>query len=315
MLSNKLDPAARGVLEMMAGMGGPPLETLPVAEARALREGMLAMAGEPAPVAGVEDRVIPGPGGAPLTVRIYTPRGDTSARPAFVYFHGGGWVIGDLETHDNVCRELTRRSGAVGIAVEYRLSPEAKFPAGVEDCFAAAKWVADNAAKLGIDADRISVAGDSAGGNMATVVSMKCRDEAGPALALQILIYPWLDLGDVQTASRIEFKEEHFLTVTGLQWFAGHYLVNIEDVAHPHASPFRAENLRDLPPALIITAECDPLCGEGEAYGQRLKQAGVPVTYTRYRGMIHGFFSMMGAIPASYRAVDQVAAAIRIART
>lgn len=314
MRSNKLHPSARAVLEMMESMGRPPLETLSIPEARAMREGMIAMAGEPERVAQVEDRVIPGLGGAPLTVRIYTPEGGTSPRPAFLYFHGGGWVIGDLDTHDNNCRALARRSGAVGIAVDYRLSPEAKFPAAIDDCFAATKWVAANAAKLGIDPTRISVAGDSAGGNMATVVAMKCRDEGGPKLALQALVYPVTDSKNVDTGSRKEFADDHFLTAASMIWFTNQYLAKPEDAVHPHASPLLAENLKGLPPALVITAECDPLRDEGEAYAERLKQSGVSVICTRYPGMIHAFFSMLGAIPESQQAVDQVAAAIRDAR-
>jgi len=314
MRSSKLARSASVVLDMMESAGRPPLEQLTIAEARMSREGMIAMAGQPEPVARVEDRVIPGSGGAPLTVRIYTPEGGSDPKPAFVYFHGGGWVLGDLDTHDNNCRALARRAGAVGIAVDYRLSPEAKFPAAIDDCYAATKWVAANAAKFGVDPNRITVTGDSAGGNMATVVAMKCRDEGGPKLAFQALIYPVTDSKNTNTASRREFADSHFLTAAAMDWFMDKYFSKPEDAAHPHASPLLAENLKGLPPALIITAECDPLRDEGEAYAHRLREAGVPVTYLCYRGMIHAFFSMLGAIPESQQAVDQVAEAIRDAR-
>src|SRR5260370_7289006 len=313
MRSLKLDPAVRHILEGLDALGGPPLEDLPVGEARQAIEGMKALAGEPEAMARVEDLEIPGPGGA-LTMRIYTPEGEASARPGFVYFHGGGWVVCNLDSHDNICRALARRAGAVGIAVDYRLSPEAKFPAAIEDCYVAAEWVAANGARLGLDPGRLAVAGDSAGGNMATVVALKSRDQNGPAIALQALVYPVTDLhGD--THSREEFAEDHFLTRASMDWFFGHYLARPEDASHAHASPLLAGDLRGLPPALVITAECDPLRDEGEAYARRLEQAGVPVTYRCYPGAVHGFFSMLGVLPPAQQPADHITSAHPPART
>lgn len=312
MRSSKLDPGVRAILEFVDAQKNPPLETLPIAQAREGALAMKALAGDPEPVARVEDIQIPGPGG-PLTVRVYTPEGGSAPRPGFVYFHGGGWVICNLETHDNTCRALSRRAGAVGVSVDYRLSPEVKFPAAIEDCYAATVWVAANASRLGIDPARITVAGDSAGGTIATVVALKSRDQKGPAIASQVLVYPVTDLR-ASTASREEFAEDHFLTRAGMEWFTRQYLARPEDALDPYASPLRAEDLRGLPPALVITAECDPLRDEGEAYARRLEQAGVAVEYSCYAGMIHPFFAMLGAVPAAQRAADQAASAIRGAR-
>jgi acetyl esterase len=230
-----------------------------------------------------------------------------------VYFHGGGWVVCDLDTHDVVCRAIARRAGAVVIAVDYRLAPEHKFPAAVVDCYAATVWVAANADRLSIDRNRITVGGDSAGGNLGAVVSLKSRDENGPAIALQAMVYPVTDLSSFATPSYQEFADGYQLTKAEMVWFRDHYLGSLEDARHPHASPLLAADLRGLPPALIITAECDPLRDEGEAYAKRLAAAGVPVTSTRYAGMIHPFFSLSGAIPQALDAIQQVADAVATA--
>jgi acetyl esterase len=198
----------------------------------------------------------------------------------------------------------------VVVAVDYRLAPEHKFPAAVDDSYAATLWVAANAGALGVDPRRIAVGGDSAGGNLAAVVSLKCRDEAGPALALQVLVYPVTNLASFDTGSYRAFAEGYNLTRAEMEWFRASYLDRPEDGKHPHASPLLAANLSGLPPALVITAECDPLRDEGEAYAKRLEQAGVPVTCTRYPGMIHPFFSMPGALTQARKAIEQVAAAI-----
>ena len=313
MLSPKLDPTVRFLLEAIEAQGNPALESLPPAEARRLAaESMKPVEGVREPVRSVEDRRIPGPEGE-IPIRVYTA--DTPApRPALIYFHGGGWVVCDLDTHDVVCTAIAHRAGAVVVAVDYRLAPEYKFPAAVVDCYAATVWVASNAERLGIDPQRISVGGDSAGGNLATVVSLKSRDEHGPAIALEVMVYPVTDLSSFASRSYQEFGEGHQLTKTEMEWFRDHYLSSMEDAANPHASPLLAGDLRGLPPALIITAECDPLRDEGEAYGKRLADAGVPVTCTRYRGMIHPFFSLSGAIPQAFDALQQVADAVRSAR-
>jgi acetyl esterase len=309
MLSPKLDPEIRAVLEAMASQGGPPLETLPVSEARKAGEGLKMLAGEPEQVARVEEQKIRGRAGS-IPIRIYSPEGN-GPFPGVVYFHGGGWVIGDLDTHDNICRAIARRAGAVVVSVDYRLAPEHKFPVPLEDCYDATKWVATNAAKLGIDPSRIAVAGDSAGANMATVIAKKLHDEKGPTLALQILVYPVTKLNSYDTPSHKEFAEDHFLTNSAMRWFAENYLARPEDALNPDASPALISDLRELPPALVITAECDPLRDEGEAYAKRMEEAGVPVTCTRYAGMIHPFFGMLGVSAGARKAMDQVATAIK----
>lgn len=307
-----LDPNVRLLLEAIAAQGGPRLETLPPAEARAAAvEGLKAAAGEPEPVASVEDLRIAGPEGE-IALRIYTPEGD-APRPAMVYFHGGGWVVCDLDTHDAVCRAIARRAGAVAVAVDYRLAPEHKFPAAVVDCYAATQWVAANVGRMGIDPDRITVGGDSAGGNLAAVVSIRSRDEGGPRIAAQALVYPVTDLSSFETPSYREFADGYHLSRAQMEWFRDHYLAKPEDALNWMASPLLAADLAGLPPALIITAECDPLRDEGEAYARRLEQAGVAVTCTRYPGMIHPFFSMSGAIPQGLDAIQQVADVVRTA--
>ena len=313
MLSAKLDPNVRNLLEIVQAMGAAPMETLVPAEARRqATERFKPVAGTPEPVHSVENRRIPGPAGE-IPVRVYTP--DAPApRPAMVYFHGGGWVICDLDTHDVICRAIARRAGAVVVSVDYRLAPESKFPAAVDDCYAATGWVASNAETLGIDRARISVGGDSAGGNLGAAISLKSRDEQGPPIALQAMVYPVTDLSSFSTPSYQEFAESHQLTRNMMEWFRAHYLANIEDAANPYASPLLARDLTGLPPALIITAECDLLRDEGEAYAARLAEAGVQVTCTRYPGMIHPFFSLSGVIPQALDAIQQVADAVRTSR-
>ncbi len=304
--SERLHPEVRALLEMMDAQGAPPLESQDPVEARGARvEGMKMLGGQPIAIGRVEDLSIPGPGGE-IPIRIYSD-GHGGLRPALVYFHGGGFVFGNLDTHDAVCRALAKESGAVVISVDYRLAPEHKFPAAVEDSLAATLWVVANAERLGIDANRIAVGGDSAGGNLATVIAMRCRDAGGPALAAQVLLYPVTDVSSFDTGSHRDFAEGYFLTRGAMEWFTGHYLASDDQKGHPHVSPLRAPNLSGLPPALVITAEFDPLRDEGEAYAQRLQQAGVPVTVTRYPGMIHGFVSMLGVLAGGRQAIKEAA--------
>ena len=309
MTDSRLDPQIVTILNEAEAAGDPPLESLSPVEARqAAIDGLAAWRGEPEPLPGVEDRSIAGPAGE-IRIRIYTP--DTpSPRPALVYFHGGGWVVCDLDTHDVVCRAIARESGATVVAVDYRLAPEHPFPAAVVDCYAATQWVAANAAALGVDSGRIAVGGDSAGGNLAAVISLKSRDEAGPRLALQVMVYPVTDLSSFDTGSYREFAEGYFLTASEMAWFRDHYLARREDALSPQASPLLAKDLQGLPPALVITAECDPLRDEGEAYAKRLEEAGVPVRCTRYAGMVHPFFSLVGGVRQSKEAIAEVAAAV-----
>ena len=309
-LSERLDPEVRALLAMMAAQEAPPLESQDPIEARNSRmEGMKMLGGDPIPLGYVEDFSVPGPAGD-VPVRVYaSERG--GIRPALIYFHGGGFVFGNLDTHDAVCRALAKESGAMVISVDYRLSPEHKFPAAVEDSHAVTMWVAANAERLGVDARRIAVGGDSAGGNLATVIAMRCRDAGGPALASQVLLYPVTDFSSFETASHQELGEGYFLTRAAMEWFCGHYLPSSDLARHPEASPLLAPNLRALPPALVITAEFDPLRDEGEAYAKRLRQAGVPVTMNRYPGMIHGFVSMRGVLAGGRRAIQEAAQFIR----
>lgn len=312
MPSEKVDATVRHLLEAVAAMGAPPLDSMTPEEARLVAANRdPAVNGLPEDVASVEDLCIAGPAGD-IPLRIYRAATD-APRPGLIFFHGGGWVLCGLSTHDVVCRALARRAGATVVSVDYRLAPEHQFPAAVEDAYAATLWVGENLERLGIDPARLSVGGDSAGGNLATVVTLLCRDQGGPAIASQALVYPVTDLGSLDTPSYEEFADGHSLTRSLMQWFRSHYLAKEEDGLHPHASPLRAANLSGLPPALILTAECDPLRDEGEAYALRLQQAGNAVTLQRYAGMIHPFFTLSGAIPQGMQAIEQVAQAVATA--
>jgi acetyl esterase len=304
--SERLHPEALAVLEALDAQNAPPLASLSPAEARiGAAKRFKQFGGELEALDRVEDRSIPGPDGN-VPVRIYA-RERGGLRPAMIYFHGGGFVFGDLDTHEPICRSLAKESGAVVIAVGYRLSPEHKFPAALEDAHCATRWIATNAEQLGIDAGRICITGDSAGGNLATVIARRCRDAGGPALGSQVMIYPVIDLSSFETESYREFAEGHFLGRGEMQWFAGHYLASASEGRNPEASPLLDPDLSGLPPALVITAEFDPLRDEGEAYAKRLREAGTPVTLTRYPGVIHGFVVMRGAFAAGREAIMQIA--------
>jgi len=303
-----LDSQAQGFLEQLAAAGAPPLHELSVAEARQVLVALFGTQGEPEPVGAVEERTIPGAGGEMLT-RIYRPYG-TGPFPVLVYFHGGGWVIGDLEAYDATCRALTNAAGCLVVAMEYRLAPEHKFPAAPEDCYAATCWVAANAAAIGGDPGRIAVGGDSAGGNLTAVVAQMARDHGGPALVYQLLVYPVTNYG-YDTASYRENADGYLLTRDAMVWFWDHYLRSAADGNNPLASPLRANDLRGLPPAMLLTAEFDPLRDEGEAYAMRLQEAGVPVTLKRYAGTIHGFFSLGAVLDQGKQAMADAAAALR----
>lgn len=303
-----LDPEAQVILEQLAEANFTLTRDLTPAQSRdGLRALFLAAAAEheQVPVADVENRTIPGPA-SELPVRIYTPQG-SAPFPILVYFHGGGWVIGDLDTHDAICRSLTNLAGCIVVSVDYRLAPEHPFPAGPEDCYVATQWVATHAAELQGDPACIAVGGDSAGGNLAAVVSHMARDRGGPPLVFQLLIYPATDFR-LNTASVEENAEGYLLTKEDIIWFLGHYLRSEADKTNPLASPLLVSNLSGLPPALIITAEYDPLRDEGEAYGKRLKEANVAATTTRYNGAIHGF---VGTIELGNQALAEAATALK----
>jgi acetyl esterase len=301
-----LDPQAKAYLDAM-----PPMPDLASIDLALLRAGMDAQAlapGEPEPVARVEERSLPGPAGA-IRVRIYTPKG-SGPFPVLVYFHGGGFVLCSLDSHDGICRSLANAGEAVVVSVDYRLAPEHGFPAAPDDCYAATRWVAQHAALLGGDPSRIAVGGDSAGGNLSAVVSLMARDRGDPALRFQLLIYPVTDC-DFGTASYRENAEGYFLTTDMMKWFWRQYLADPAEAAEAYASPLRARNLRDLPPALCITAQYDPLRDEGEAYARRLQEAGVAAVLSRYDGMFHGFFGMSAQLDAAKRAVAEAGDALR----
>ena len=295
---------------MLAGLGGPPLEQLPVAEARSVALGMIDFGGPEEPIAEVANRRVPGPAG-PIAVRVY--RSELREKlPALIYFHGGGYVIGNLDSHDRLCRALANASGCAVIAVDYRLAPEHKYPAAVDDSYAATRYIAEHAVEFNIDSNRIAVGGDSAGGSLATVVCLLSRDRGGPHLKYQLLIYPWVSFSD-QSPSMQQYAKDHFLTRDGLDWFAANYLPSRESGLEPSASPLNATDFRGLPPALIITAECDPLRDQGEAYAHKLQSAGVRAELKRYEGMIHPFVSLAGVIDAGKSAISDAGSALRAA--
>jgi acetyl esterase len=303
-----LDPQAATILELLAAAGGPHLHEMSPTEARALYANMAQVRGTDDPVAVVDDLHIAGPGGD-LALRLYRPEGD-GPLPVSLYFHGGGWVIGSIETHDALCRSLASRAGCVLVSVEYRLAPEHPFPAALDDCYAATVHVAEHAGELGVDPGRLAVAGDSAGGNLAAATCLLARERGGPAIRFQLLVYPVTDHGFDFPSCR-ENAEGYFLTTEAMHWFSGNYLAEPGDAKEPLAAPLLAEDLSGLPPALVLTAEFDPLRDEGEAYAARLADAGVDATAHRYDGMIHGFVSMGAVVDQGAAAVDECATALR----
>lgn len=302
-----LDPQVKASLEQTAALGLPPYHELTPTEARAQMDALrAAIPGEP--VARVNDRTIPGPGGA-LPIRVYTPDG-VGPFPALVFFHGGGWVVGSIAGSDHTCRALANRARCVVVSVEYRLAPEHVFPAAADDCYAATAWVADHASSIDADPVRIAVGGVSAGGNLAAAVTLMARDRSGPALAYQLLVVPVTDATRA-TASYRDNGDGYGLTSRSMDWFWDHYAPDPEAARSPYASPLLAEDHANLPPALVITAEYDPLRDEGHAYAERLRAAGVPVRETCYPGMVHGFFGMANVLDGGQRAVDEAGAALR----
>ena len=288
-----LNPQIEALLAMMAAMPKTDYATVTPTELRAQLDNPMAF-GEPPVVRSVRELSIPLEGRT-LAARLYHPEGATDPAPLVVYYHGGGWVIGTLDTHDATCRELARASGAAVLSVAYRLAPEYPYPAPVEDCYAALEWAAANAVDLGCDAARLAVGGDSAGGNLSAAVAIMVRDRGGPALKHQLLIYPVTD-DDYSLPSYAENGGgEYFLSADSMEWFWGHYVV--DDSEAPLARVGRTPDLAGLPPATVITAEFDPLRDEGMAYAARLAEAGVPVDAAVAPGMIHGFFSMFQAVP------------------
>jgi acetyl esterase len=307
-----LDPQARSVLERIARANLPPYPELGPAAVRELyRETRGRLGAAPPEVARIESLRAAGPAGA-IPVRLSRPLGSRvdERLPTLVYFHGGGWTFGDLDTHDVVCRELANLARCAVASVDYRLAPEHKFPVAVEDAVAATRWIAREAGALGLDAGRIAVGGDSAGGNLAAVVALVARDAGGPPLALQLLIYPATDMA-ADTASHREFGDGYVLTRDAILWSRANYLRSPDEVADWRASPLRAPDHSGLPPAYVVTCGFDPLRDEGRAYAERLRSAGVPVTYECFEGMVHGFVTMGGAIAAAHHALYRCAQGLR----
>jgi acetyl esterase len=294
-----LDADAAAVYKAFQEAGRPAYETLTPAEARAYYlAARLVTNPEPPAITEVRELAIPAPHGT-IPARLYRPlmlRQNDGLAPALVFFHGGGWVIGNLESHDVVCRQLADEGELIVVAVDYRLAPEHKFPAAVEDAVTATQWVADNAASLGIDATRLCVGGDSAGGNLAAVTAIAARDHDGLALAGQVLIYPATDF-TMAHPSHSEPETSVLLTHSVIRWFRDHYLSSAADVHDWRASPVRAASLVGLPPAYVLTAGADPLRDEGNDYARRLKDAGVAVTHRTHPGQFHGFFTMGKLLP------------------
>ena len=309
-----LDPQMQMLLDQMAAIGAPPIHEQTEAAARAGMDAMVTMMGPGEEVASVEDRTIDA-GGQSLPVRIYRPAsvGEGPA-PTLVFYHGGGFVLGGLTSHDRDCRALANRGECQVIAVDYRLAPEHPFPAAADDAEAALRWIVDHADEVGVDASRLAVGGDSAGGNLSAVVALYARDHDIP-LRLQLLIYPAVD-GDAEDGrypSRVDNAEGYMLDQASIDWFTERYYANGVPAGDHRAAPMQAASHAELAPAFIITAEYDPLRDEGEAYAETLRAHGVEVSVKRYDGLIHGFFGMGPIVPAANAAVDDAGAALRSA--
>ena len=309
-MSSPLDPQARKVLDLGRQGSDPPFEAGTPDEARrAYEKGLPDLQGEREPVASVREQTIGGPGGR-LNLRLYRGQGASAAgAPALLYLHGGGWVIGNLSSHDEICRWFANIAACVVVAPDYRLAPEHKFPAAVEDCRAVLSFIRDSAGELGIDASRIAVAGDSAGGNLAAVLALLAREDSCP-LTAQLLLYPNTDAAQTADSYR-RFGEGFGLTASTMAWFRDHYVRDVSDIEDWRVSPLRAKNLAGAAPAFVAVAGHDILVDEGEAYARRLEADGVPVVLKHWPGQIHGFVSMGRHGPASRQAVEAAVAAWR----
>jgi acetyl esterase len=303
-----LDPEVQKWLQALASSGVATLETMSIEEAREAMRASSDLLGPGEPVARVEDRMIAGAEGN-IPIRIYDPVG-TGSVPAVIMFHGGGWVVGSIETHDAYCRDLANAAQLMVVSVDYRLAPEHRYPAAAEDAYAATKWIAEHGGEIGADGSRLATIGDSAGGNLATVVALMARDRDGPALKLQVLLYPIVD-DNFDTDSYLRNMEGYHLTRDTMIWFWDQYAPEKSQRDQPYASPLQASNLADLPPALIVVAEYDPLLDEGEAYAKRLQGAGNSVQLLRYAGTIHGFARRTKIWPHARECLAEVAKCLR----
>jgi acetyl esterase len=297
------DPQVKAVIDRMAAAGV--LHPNTVEKVREAYSFYATLSGQPEHVFRVEDRTIPGPAGA-IPIRVYTPN-SSSDLPVFVFFHGGGFVAGNLDIADTPLRSVTNRCGCIVVSTAYRLAPENRYPAAPDDAFAATKWVAEHAKELGGDARRIAVGGDGAGGNLAAVVTLMARDRSGPRLIFQVLIYP--DVSAIMLGSRY-LSNDPIITPDARIATLGAYVPTLADQEDPYISPISAKSLKGLPPALLITDQDDPAWDEGGAYAKSLRQAGVPVTLSVYANMIHGFFQMAGVLDAGQKCIDEVGAAL-----
>lgn len=307
-----LDPDAQRVLDMIKAAGRPPFNTLTPDEARGFfSAGRTILQPDPPEVAEARDLEAPGPNGA-VKMRLYRALGSApgAVLPVLIYYHGGGWVLGDLDSHDQACRAIANAAGCCVIAVDYRLAPELKFPGAISDSAAATRWILDNAADLAIDPARAAVGGDSAGGNIAAVMAIMARDAYLPPVGFQLLIYPVTDMG-MGHESYQRITEGYPLVASTMKWFVDHYLAAPADVADWRASPARAASLAGTAPAMVVTCAHDPLCDEGVEYAKRLDREGVPVTHLHYNDQMHGFLTMGKLIRASQSLIDTMAVALR----
>ena len=304
-----LEPEVQAMLKGMEEAGGPAISEMTPEVAREAFEAMLPLQGEPEVVGHVEDREVSGPGGA-VKVRVYRPVGTVEPMPVLCFIHGGGWVLMGLDSHDPVCRALSNAGACTVVAVDYRLAPEARFPAAVDDCFAVLKWISEEAESLGVDSSRIAVGGDSAGGNLAAVMALLSNRGDGPSLVGQVLHCPVTDYS-FETKSYRDNSDGYLLTQEAMRWFWAHYLGEGNDGSDALASPLQSEHLTGLPPALVQTAEFDPLLDEGRAYADRLLESEVVVTYTEYSGVVHDPWLMFGVVPKGRQAVDEAGAFLR----
>ncbi|MCG8491297.1 MAG: alpha/beta hydrolase [Sneathiellales bacterium] len=299
-----LDPQAKWVLDIAEQAKAPLLEDMSAEDAKAAyEERAQKLCLQDVPIGKSEDLEIEGPHG-PIPLRIYTPEGATGTLPVLVFYHGGGWVIGSRNSHDALCRSIANKGPFLIISVDYRMGPEAKFPAAVDDAYTALLWAQENAGRYSGDPSRIAVGGDSAGGNLSAVTCLMAKEKSTPLPVFQWLIYPATNM-DMVTQSHTDFAEGYFLTKPLMEWFQGHYLTGAQDRGNWKASPLKAESLSGLPEALVQTAGFDPLKDEGKAFSDRLNAEGVRSVYTDYPGMIHGFINLGGAIDAAEKAVDE----------
>lgn len=304
-----IDPQTQKLLDAAKASGLPPVYWLPYPQARQRMLSAFINNDTPIEVGKVEDVKIPCSWGK-MAARIYTPAGE-GPFPVVVFFHGGGWVLNSVETHDSVCRQMTKMSESIFVSIEYRLSPETKFPGPVDDAYSATEWVYKNAKQFNGDPEKLAVAGDSSGGNQAAVVSLLSRDRNGPPIKLQVLIYPVTDYFFPGSPSYMEKATGFSLGRDQMMWFWNHYLNPDDDINNPYICPLRAESLANLPPAIIYTAENDPLRDEGELYAKRLNEAGVEASLTRYDGLMHGYIMQWRVLDKGMDSLRKISKSIK----